>query len=158
MFFRPLKCLSGAVTSKETAVPKQQCFEGRGANPRNKSFDIFLQTSNFLGLVTVNLLDFWESCDTHRETGGLFLENPQKLLGSEKSFVKLRHAYSVKLVFSYEVKGIKIKITAKFRASRRLRFEDTKPEKELSPEILPKRFTFLSASFSWHKVNSSQYY
>ena len=38
----------------------------------------------------------------------------------------LRPAYSAKLVFSYVVKGIKIKITAKFRASRRLRFEDTK--------------------------------
>ena len=94
--FRPLKCLSGPVTSKETAVPKLQCFEGRGDNPRNESFDIFLQISNFLGLVTANLLDFWESCDTHRETRGLILKNPQKLLGSEKSFVKLRHAYSVK--------------------------------------------------------------
>ena len=51
---------------------------------------------------------------------GPFLES------SEKPFVKLRPANSVKLVFSYVVKGIKIKITAKFRASRRLRFEDTK--------------------------------
>ena len=50
----------------------------------------------------------------------LFLESP------EKPFVKLPPAYSVKLVFSYVVKGIKIKITAKFRASRRFRFEDTK--------------------------------
>ena len=39
---------------------------------------------------------------------------------------KLRPAYSVKLVFSYVVKAIQIKITAKFRASRRLRFEDYK--------------------------------
>ena len=45
---------------------------------------------------------------------------------AEKPFVKLRPAYSVKLVFSYVVKGIKIKITAQFRASRRFRFEDTK--------------------------------
>ena len=44
----------------------------------------------------------------------------------EKPFVKLRPAYFVKLVFSYVVKGIKIKITGKFSASRRLRFEDTK--------------------------------
>ena len=51
---------------------------------------------------------------------GSFLESPEKL------FVKLRPAYSVKLVFSYVVKGIKIKITAKFQATRRLRFEDTK--------------------------------
>jgi len=32
----------------------------------------------------------------------------------------------------------KIKITAKFRASRRLRFEDTK--RIMSPEVRPKRF------------------
>ena len=50
----------------------------------------------------------------------------RKLCGPEKAFVKLRPAYSVKLVFSHVVKGITIKITAKFRASRRLRFEDTK--------------------------------
>ena len=37
----------------------------------------------------------------------------------------LRPAYSVKLVFSYVVKGIKMKITAKFCASKRLSFEDT---------------------------------
>ena len=49
-----------------------------------------------------------------------------KLCGPEKSFVKLRPAYSVKLVFLHVVKGITIKITAKFCASRRIRFEDTK--------------------------------
>ena len=62
----------------------------------------------------------------------------RKLFGPEKPFVKLRPAYSVKLVFSYVVKGIKIKITAKFRASRRLRFEDTK--RIMAPEIHPKSF------------------
>ena len=41
-------------------------------------------------------------------------------------FVKVRPAYSVKLVFSDVVKGIKIKIIAKFRALRSLRFEDIK--------------------------------
>ena len=51
----------------------------------------------------------------------------------EKPFVKTRPAYSVKLVFSYVVKGIKIKIIAKFGASRRLRFEDTK--RIMSPEM-----------------------
>ena len=56
----------------------------------------------------------------------------RKLFGPEKPFFKLRPAYSVKLVFSYVVKGIKIKITAKFRASRRLRFEGAK--RILSPE------------------------
>ena len=62
----------------------------------------------------------------------------RELFGPEKPFVKLRPAFSVKLVFSYVVKGIKIKITAKFRASRRLRFEDTK--RIVSPEIRPKSF------------------
>ena len=59
-----------------------------------------------------------------------------KLFGSQKPFVKLEPASSGKLVFSYVVKGIKIKITAKFRASRRLRFEDKK--KIMSPEMRPK--------------------
>ena len=45
----------------------------------------------------------------------------------------LRPVYSVKLVFSYVVKGIKIIATAKFRAPRRLRFEDAK--KVMSPEM-----------------------
>ena len=60
----------------------------------------------------------------------------RKLFGPEKSFAKLRPAYSVKLILSYVVKGIKIKITAKFRASRRLRFEDIK--RIMSPETRPK--------------------
>ena len=63
---------------------------------------------------------------------------PRKLFGPEKPFVKLWPAYSVNLVFLYVVKGIKIKITAKFRASRRLSFEDTK--RILSPEMRPKSF------------------
>ena len=62
----------------------------------------------------------------------------RELFGPEKPFVKLRPAFSGKLVFSYVVKGIKIKITAKFRASRLLRFEDTK--RIMSPEIRPKSF------------------
>ena len=62
----------------------------------------------------------------------------RKLFGSEKPFLKLRPPYSVKLVFSYVVKGIKIKITAKFRASIRLRFGDTKGV--MSPEMRPKSF------------------
>ena len=62
----------------------------------------------------------------------------RELFGPEKPFVKVRPAYSVKLVFSYVVKGIKTKITAKFRASRRFRFEDTK--RIMPPEIRPKSF------------------
>ena len=57
---------------------------------------------------------------------GPYLESP------EKPFVKLRPAYCVKLVFSCVVKGLKIKIKAKFRSLRRLRFEDTK--RIMSPE------------------------
>ena len=53
-------------------------------------------------------------------------QKSRKLFRPEKPFVKLRPANSEKPVFSYVVKGIKIKITGKFRASRRLRFEDTK--------------------------------
>ena len=62
----------------------------------------------------------------------------RELVGPEKPFVRLRPAYSVKLVFSYVVKGIKIKITATFRASRRLRFEDAK--RIMLPEIRQKSF------------------
>ena len=62
----------------------------------------------------------------------LFLESP------EKQFVKFRPAYSLKLDFSYVVKEIKIKITAKVFASRRFRFEDTK--RIMSPEMSPKSF------------------
>ena len=62
----------------------------------------------------------------------------RELSGPEKPFVKVRPAYSAKLVFSYVVKGVKIKITAKFRASRLFRFEDTK--RIMSPEIRPKSF------------------
>ena len=60
----------------------------------------------------------------------------RKLFGREKPFVKLRLASSGKPVFSY--KGIKIKRNAKFRASRRLRSEDTK--RIMSPEMRPKIF------------------
>ena len=48
----------------------------------------------------------------------------RKLFGPEKPFVKLRSAYSVKLVFSYVVKGIQIQIYAKFRSSKQRRFEE----------------------------------
>ena len=52
---------------------------------------------------------------THHEPGARFSEVPKN------SFVNLRSTNSVKLVFSYIVKEIKIEITAKFRASRRFR-------------------------------------
>ena len=53
-------------------------------------------------------------------------QKSRKLYGHEKPFVKHRRAYSVKLVVSNVVKGIQIKITAKFRDTEHLRFEDTK--------------------------------
>ena len=62
----------------------------------------------------------------------------RELFEPGKPFVKLRPTYSVKRVFSYVVKRIKIKITAKFRASRRLHFEDTK--RIMSPKMVPKSF------------------
>ena len=48
----------------------------------------------------------------------------RQLFGPEKPFVKLQPAYSVKLV--HVVKGIKMNIWTKCRASRSLRFKDTK--------------------------------
>ena len=59
-------------------------------------------------------------------------QKTRELYGPEKPFVKLRPAYSVNLVFLHVVKGIKIKITAKFRDTEHLRFEDTK--RIMSPE------------------------
>ena len=90
---------------------------------------------------------------------GARFSKSRKLFEPEKPFVKLRPAYSVKLVFTYVVKGIKIKITAKFRASRSLRLEDTK--RIMSPEMRPKTFrTFEkrapdSTAFSANRVYSS---
>ena len=67
----------------------------------------------------------------------------------------MRPAYLLKLVFSYVVKGIKIKITAKFWALRRLGFEDTK--RTMSPKMRPKSFgTFEKRApgvrmiYKWH--------
>jgi len=68
-------------------------------------------------------------------TQGGVSRKSRKLFGSEKRFVKLRPVNFLKLVFSYVVKGIKIEIGAKFRASRRLGFEDTK--RTMSPEMRP---------------------
>ena len=62
----------------------------------------------------------------------------RNLFGPEKPFVKLGPVYSVKLLFSYNEKGMKMETTAKFRASRRLRFADTK--RIMSPEMSPKSF------------------
>ena len=93
-------------------------------------------------LFIVGAIDFYSpKPKKKKKTGpdqGPVSRKSRELSGPEKPFVKLRPAYSVKLIFSHVVKGIKIKITAKFRASRRLRFEDTK--RIMSPEIRPKSF------------------
>ena len=60
----------------------------------------------------------------------------QRTFRAQKAICK-RPACSVKLFFSYVVKGIKIKITAKFRVSRRLCFENTK--RIMSPETFEKQ-------------------
>ena len=57
----------------------------------------------------------------------------RNLFGPKKPFIKVWAAYSVKLIFSYVVKGIKIKITTEFRATRHLCFENTR--RIMSPEM-----------------------
>ena len=85
-----------------------------------------------------DLLPLWNNPTSFTASQGPVSRKSRELFGPEKPFVKLRPAYSVKLIFSHVVKGIKIKITAKFHASRRLRFKDTK--RIMLREILPKRF------------------
>ena len=75
----------------------------------------------------------------------------RELFGPEKPVVKLRPAYFVKLFFSYVVKGIKVKLSAKFRASRGLRFKDTK--RIVSPEIRPKSFGTFEKQASDYMTN-----
>ena len=73
---------------------------------------------------TIHLLNNWGlACISQKS---------RKLYGHEKPFVQHQHAYSVKLVVSNVVKGIQIKITAKFRDTEHLPFEDTK--RIMSPE------------------------
>ena len=113
-------------------------------------------TSECSGFVKLWLCHCWVfvpasgegTCSVHRTlnlairisnpTLGLVSRKSRKLFRPEKAFVKLQAAYSVKLVFSYDVKGIEIKITAKFCVSRRLRFNDAKGIR--SPEMRPKSF------------------
>ena len=70
------------------------------------------------------------------EEQGSVSRNSRKPFNPGKPFVILRPAYPVKLVFPCVVKGIKIKINAKFRAPRRFRFED--PKRFMSPEMRQK--------------------
>ena len=91
-----------------------------------------LRSDSYATALTWNLIDI--PIEVERPVS----RKSRKLFGLEKPFLKLRHPYSVKLVFSCIVKGIKINITAKFHASRRLRFEDTKSI--MAPEMRPKSF------------------
>ena len=75
-------------------------------------------------------------------------QKTRKLNGPEKPFVKLRLAYSVKLVFLYVVKGIKIKITANFCDTEHFRFEDTK--RNMSPE----KFRVLRETGTWTRFQN----
>ena len=68
--------------------------------------------------------------------------------------MKLRPVHSVKLVFSHVVEGIKMKMTAKFRASRRLCIEDTK--RTMSPEMRPKSFGTFEKRASVKKLHSNR--
>ena len=77
----------------------------------------------------------WWNCIRESCSGARFAKVP-KHFGPEKPFIKLQPPYSLKLLFSYIVKGIKIKITSKFRASRRPCFGDSK--RIMSPEMRPK--------------------
>ena len=113
------------------------------------------------------LLPFWPcssadgktriKSDSNPTLGSIFIQS----FRPEKLFIKRQSARSIKLVFSEVVKGIKIKITAKFRTSRRLPFEDT--EIIMWPEMHPKsfgavekrvsgaRFSNVPKLFGWHK-------
>ena len=80
---------------------------------------------NFFPIVNTDLHLSHSELEENQSTccvliGWLFLvpgpvsRKSRKLFGPEKPFVRLRPAYSVKLVYSYVVKGIEIKITANF--------------------------------------------
>ena len=71
-------------------------------------------------------------------------QKTRKLYGPEKPFERLRPAYSVKLVFFYVVKEIKIKITAKFCDTEHFRFEDTKRI------MSPKKFRVFRETGLWY--------
>ena len=72
-------------------------------------------------------------CSAFHKYWGPFLESSVIFSGP-----KLRPAYSVQLIFSCVIKETITKITAKFRASRRHRFEETK--RIWSSEMRPKSF------------------
>ena len=105
---------------------------------RNLSFLLFSEMNpRYVRVWDVFFYRVWYNSLEYNHLGPVSRKS-RKLFGPEKPFVKFGPAYSVHLVFSYVVKGIKIKTNAKFCASKRLRFEDKK--RIMSPEMLPKSF------------------
>ena len=101
---------------------------------KNMTNELFFPVKAFdpgLNLLELNLLELSHE-DQRKEDQACVSQKARKLYGPEKPFIKLRPAYSVKLVFLYVVKGIKIKITAKFCDTEHFRFEDAK--RIISPE------------------------
>ena len=78
-----------------------------------------------LTIVIITLISLLECC-LQNINQACVSGKTRKLYRPEKPFLKLRPAYSVELVSWCVVKGIKIKMTAKFRDTEHLRFEDTK--------------------------------
>ena len=119
------------------------CKEGISSDVLGEKLRRNKEISTLLPTIT-NTADDWQALlprfflGDSRSINQVGFSKVPKLSGPEKPFVKLRPAYSVKLVFSCVVKGIKTKITAKFRGSRHFRFEDTKII--MSPEKRPKSF------------------
>ena len=112
----------GIDASDENLEPESDCEAVTSAEP----LDDNIQSFGSLDVTPMTLQPVKaDHLEVYNDQGPVSRKSRQ-LFRPEKPFVKLRPAYCVKLVFSYVVKGIKIKITAKFRASRRIRFEDTK--------------------------------
>ena len=104
------------------------------------SYDTHVQHA-LTSIIIIIAAELQVLCVTCCHTGSLqghISRKSRKLFGPEKPLVKLRLAYSVRLIFSYVVKLIKIKITSKFRASSGLCFVDTK--RIMSPEKCLKSF------------------
>ena len=85
-------------------------------------------------------------------------QRPENVSSPKSNSEKLLPAHSIKLVFPYVAKAIKIKITAKFRDMEHLRFEDTK--RIMSPEKRPKSFgTFekQAPEGKYHRVSANNH-
>ena len=111
-------------------VKQHSCWISRGSGKSptipKEALPVTLQSeSRGVGTASKTLRD-------RHSRPGVRYSKARQFHGPEKLLVKLRPAYSVKLFFSYVVKGVKVKIAAKFRDTGLLRFEDTK--RIMSPE------------------------